>query len=75
MPNVARFDAGTLKLQRMIKWDVFGTRCRCFVNVLHYVHTANPVDLKSYCTGWPKKLALLFQLHFVFVSDFTSCQA
>ena len=29
MPNVARFDAGTLKLQRMIKWDVLGgTRCR-----------------------------------------------
>jgi len=23
MPNVARFDAGTVKLQRMIKWDVF----------------------------------------------------
>ena len=23
MPNVARFDAGTLKLQQMIKWDVF----------------------------------------------------
>jgi len=27
VPNVARFDAGTLKLQRMIKWDVLGTRC------------------------------------------------
>jgi len=23
VPNVARFEAGTLKLQRMIKWDVF----------------------------------------------------
>jgi len=23
VPNVARFDAGMLKLQRMIKWDVF----------------------------------------------------
>ena len=24
MPDVARFDTGTLKLQRMIKWDVLG---------------------------------------------------
>jgi len=23
VPNVARFDAGTLKIQLMIKWDVF----------------------------------------------------
>jgi len=23
VPNVARFDAGTLKLQQMIKWDAF----------------------------------------------------
>ena len=23
VPNVARFDAGMLKLQQMIKWDVF----------------------------------------------------
>jgi len=27
VPNVAHFDAGTLKLQRIIKWDVFETRC------------------------------------------------